>query len=122
MMGFDYEEKGKYNERCKGDLCPALGCEDMSVCVPVTVKPCAEVGEIKIKCLGPASVLPKQEGNYPKPGNICKFVICQKIRVEVPVAVGAKAETGDLAVYCRCAQKEEPCGKSFDAEIETETL
>ena len=50
----------------------------------VSIKPVANVGEITVTAVGPATVTP---GIFNNPSNSksCNFVIKQKIRVQIPV-------------------------------------
>lgn len=83
------------------EVCPALGYQDVSVGVPVEVKPFAKVGKIKTECISKPII---ERGCKTPEGHIkevCKFVISQKLRVEVPVMFGAKVEVGDARINCK---------------------
>ena len=71
------------------EVCPALGYQDVSVGVPVEVKPFAKIGKIKTECISKPII--ERGGKMPEghPKEVCKFVISQKLRVEVPVVFGA---------------------------------
>lgn len=87
--------------------CPAVGYQDVDVCVPITVKPFGEVGNATVQCLGKPSI---QSGSDCCPGKtegVCKFTISQKLRIEVPVYFGARAEAGEASVDCGCNGYEE---------------
>ena len=71
---------------------PAVGYQEVDVCVPVTVKPFANVLAPKIKCVGTPVVCAGEGECKGNCGNVCKFTISQKIKVEIPVIFGAKAE------------------------------
>lgn len=81
-------------------VCPAIGYQDVSVCVPVTVKPFGDVGKVKTQCLGKPIISPLCETCAGEPCGVCKFTISQKLRVEVPIAFGAIAEVGEFSVDC----------------------
>ena len=86
-------------ERPKND-CPAVGYQEVDVCVPVTVKPFANVLTPKIKHVGTPVVCAGEGECRGGCGNICKFTISQKIKVDIPVIFGAKAEVGAAAIDC----------------------
>ena len=79
--------------------CQTVAYQDVEVCVPVTIKPFANVSTPKIKCEGSTVVCPGDDCKG-KCGNICKFTISKKIRVEIPVVFGAKAEVGAADIDC----------------------
>lgn len=89
--------------------CPAVGFQEVNVCVPVTIKPFGEIGNAKTKCLGSAVVKPGCDDCPGKPGEVCKFTISQKLQVEVPVIFGARAEKGETSVECGCAGNAKDC-------------
>lgn len=89
--------------------CPAVGYQDVDVCIPVSVKAFGEVGNIKTQCIGKAVVAPGCDHCPGKSDGVCKFTITQKLRVEVPVAFGARVKTGEAAVNCEFCEKEEHC-------------
>lgn len=85
------------------NLCPAKGYQDVTFCVPVEIKPFAEISKVKVKCLGEPGVCSFDEcKGYSD--NSCCFTIKQKVRVEVPVAFGAKTEVGKTCIDCDCAK------------------
>lgn len=94
--------------------CSAVGFQDVSVCIPVTIKPFGEVGNAKTQCLGKAVVASGCDHCPGKPGEVCKFTISQKLRVEVPVIFGARAEIGEAAVDCGCAESIGEYEKDFE--------
>lgn len=101
----EFEEMG--GAMC-GDMervgCAAVGYQDVSVCIPITIKPFGEVGNAKVQCLGKAMVKSGCDDCPGKTGEVCKFTISQKLRVEVPVIFGARAESGEASVDCGCAE------------------
>lgn len=84
--------------------CSAVGYQDVDVCIPVTIRPFGEVGNVKTYCEGKARVHHGSSHCPGKPGEVCKFTISQKLRVEVPVIFGAKAEIGEASVECGGAE------------------
>ncbi|MDO4297366.1 MAG: hypothetical protein Q4C59_02670 [Lachnospiraceae bacterium] len=106
-----YDEIGKIG-------CSAIGYQEVDVCLPVTIKPFGEVGNIKTHCEGKPSITPGSDCCPGKPGGVCKFTISQKLRIEVPVIFGAKAEVGEASVDCGCVESMENCEMYPDHEEE----
>lgn len=81
--------------------CSTTTTQHVNVCVPVEVKPFADVGKIKTQCVGKPVVAEcgKCEGEKNK---TCKFTITQKIKVDIPVVFGADTETGEAHIKCKC--------------------
>lgn len=98
--------------------CSAVGYQDVDVCIPVTIKPFGEVGNVKTCCEGRPMVTRGSDCCPGKPGGVCKFTISQKLRVEVPVIFGAKAEIGEASVECGCAESADDFKECFDYETE----
>lgn len=94
-------EKG-YGHR--PEFCPAIGFQDVMVGVPVEVKPFAEVGKVKLECLGKPIIRKGTTHCEGKHKETCKFTISQKMRIEVPVAFSAKTEVGPAMVDCKCRE------------------
>lgn len=94
----------------KSDSCPTIGYQEVSVCVPVEVKPYAEIGEIETICLGESIVVSGGECKGKPKDSTCKFTITQKIQVAVPVTFGAETEVGEAGIDCLCADNE-PCSE-----------
>lgn len=88
--------------------CPAVGHQEVEVCVPVEVKPFAEVGKIKTQCVGKA-VVAKCDKCQGEKKRECKFTITQKIKVEIPVVFGANTKVGEAHCNFDCDQKDKPC-------------
>ncbi len=108
---FDRFEKPN-NDIC--EVCPAIGIQEVNVCVPVEVKPFAEVSKIKTQCLGRPVIHRGTKSCEGRCGETCKFTVSQKIRIEVPVLFGAKTEVGEAAIDCGTR----PCGTaSHEGEI-----
>lgn len=89
--------------------CSTVGYQDVTVSVPVTIKPFGEAGNAKTQCLGKAVISSGSHKFSGKPGEECKFTISQKLRVEVPVIFGARAEVGEATVDCGCVESVNDC-------------
>ncbi|MBE5812485.1 MAG: hypothetical protein E7314_02370 [Clostridiales bacterium] len=88
-------------KKCDTEVGCTESCyRDISVSVPITIKPFGEVGNAKTECVGNAVVIEKYDPCDKKHDNSCKFTITQKLRIEVPVIFGARAEAGDACVDC----------------------
>ena len=91
----------KKREIChEHEVCPALGFQEVEVCVPVEVRPSAEIGRINTSCLGEPIIHRGCDHCEGSPCTICKFNISQKLRVEVPVTFTAKTEVGEAHIKC----------------------
>jgi hypothetical protein len=101
---------GSYEKPCKHEheVCPALGFQDVEVCVPVEIKPFAKIGKICTECIGKPVIDRSGKHCEGRPREVCKFTISQKIRVEVPVIFGAKTEVGEAEIECK--HHGFPCG------------
>ena len=103
-MSGSCEKSGKHDH----EVCPALGFQDVEVCVPVEIKPFARIGKICTECVGKPIIDRSGKHCEGKPKEVCKFTISQKIRVEVPVIFGAKTEVGEAEIECK--HHGFPCG------------
>lgn len=101
--------------------CSATGYQDVNVCIPVTIRPFGEVGNVKTHCEGRPFITQGCDHCPGKPGEVCKFTISQKLRVEIPVIFGAKAEIGETSVECGCAESVSECETYLDYETEYTT-
>lgn len=96
--------------------CPAVGYQDVDVCIPITIKAFGEVGNAKTQCLGESVISSGSDICLGKPGEVCKFTISQRLRVEVPVIFGARAEAGEALIDCGCTEKADSSyGMNFEA-------
>lgn len=93
--------------------CPAVGYQDVNVCIPVTIKPFGEAGNVRTQCLGNPVISSKCDTCSGNPGGVCKFTISQKLRVEVPVIFGAKAEVGEAVIDCQQKEETNYCSTKF---------
>ncbi len=89
--------------------CPAVGYQNVSVCVPVTVTPFAQTGKTSTKCCGTATVTPGQNTCQGTRNGACVFTISQNLCVAIPVKFGATAQVGDTFVNCNNATAENSC-------------
>ena len=87
------------------NLCPALGYQEIDVCVPVTIKPFGDAGDVTTQCMGEPVISSNCEGCTGYAGRICKFTVSQKLRVEVPIMFGADAVVGEALVDCPCEEQ-----------------
>ena len=74
--------------------CPANAFEEAKITVPVTVRAYAEVGEVKVKCKGPAIIKRNSDCTPGKPGAVSKFTITQRVRVDIPMLFCCEAKVG----------------------------
>ena len=109
-----------YEKSCgpEEETCPVLGFQDVTVGVPVEIKPFAQVGKIKTECMGKPVVKRGTTNCEGKPGQICKFTVTQKIRVEVPVVFGARTKVGEASIEC----KHQGCSQESDMKPKSESL
>jgi len=78
--------------------CSTVGTREIEICVPVTVRPFANVGDTKVRCCGEAIYSAEQCRGIP--GGECNFNILQRICVEVPIEFGAEIDTDEMLVAC----------------------
>ena len=93
-----------------GGGCPARTSEDAKVTVPVKVSARAEVGEVTIKCKGPAVVTRNSDKTPGMPGAVSRFTVSQRLRIDIPLEFTAEADVGEgHVVYSSCEDRERPC-------------
>ena len=80
--------------------CMVDGQQMSEVCLPVSVKPFANVGTITTRCCGPAIITPGTDICEGTPDGNCDFTISQRICVDVPVEFGAIVTPGEVHVGC----------------------
>ena len=95
---FDISYIGRNPEPEPG--CTATGEQMADVCLPVEVKPFANVGTISTRCCGPARITSGTDTCEGTPDGNCNFTISQRICVEVPVEFGAEVTPGEVHVGC----------------------
>jgi pilin isopeptide linkage protein len=81
-------------------VCSGDGQQMTEVCLPVSVKPFANVGVISTRCCGPARITPGTDICEGTPDGNCDFTISQTICVDVPVEFGAEVTPGEVHVGC----------------------
>jgi len=89
--------------------CDAIGFQNTTVCVPVTVEPFAFAGVPITTCCGDPIITP---GALTCPGvvnRVCHFTITQTLCVAVPVTFGANTSVGTPNVQCGTATGEDIC-------------
>ena len=90
----------------KAQTCPAIGSQEATVCLPISVSPYAVTGPAMIECCGAAKITNSCNRCPGKTNANCEFTISQKIRVEIPVEFGATVNVGETYVDCGCAKVE----------------
>lgn len=82
-----------------------IGCSekcymDISVGIPITIKPFGKLGNAKTQCLESSVVFDDiPECNQSKEQS-CRLIVVQKLRVEIPVVFGANVEAEEIFVDC----------------------
>ena len=80
--------------------CTTTGERMVDMCLPVEVKPFANIGTITTRCCGPARITPGTNICEGIPDGNCNFTISQTLCVEVPVEFGAEVTPGEVHVGC----------------------
>lgn len=93
----------------ENQMCPTVGYQAASVCVPVTVTPYANAGATLTKCCGSATVIPGRQICSGVKNGVCSFTLSQNVCVAVPVEFGANASVGEAYVECLGASAEDIC-------------
>lgn len=115
-MMSEFEKFEKFNELDDNvcGVCPAVGIQEVNVCVPVEIKPFAKVSKVKTQCVGRPVLHRGTKTCDGHCGETCKFTVSQKMKIEVPVVFGARTEVGEAAIdcgICPCGDDHEPdCG------------
>ena len=89
------------------EKCSVIGHQTVEVCVPVSVKPFAEVGKINIICCEKPLITSDSEECRGEQEKTCDFTIKQKICIEVPIEFGAEVNTEEAFIECNSASTEE---------------
>jgi hypothetical protein len=89
--------------------CPAIGYQQATVCVPVSVQPFAMAGTPTTFCCGDPIITPGTITCPGTPNGSCIFTITQEICVEVPIMFGANTVVGAPSVECGEATSENIC-------------
>ena len=105
--------------------CATVAYREIELCVPITVKPFANVKEVVVRCCGEPTIGNADDRCKGVVGGVCDFNIHQRICVEVPVEFGAESHAEEVHVECGTASTE-PCrsckpvyqepGGEFEAE------
>ena len=98
------------------ETCPAVGYQQVNVCVPVTVTPYAHTGATKTKFCGDPRVIPGDSICPGEQNGVCTFTISPTLCIEVPVDFGATATVGDTYVDCLGASSCDICAVCRDEE------
>ena len=77
--------------------CSSVAHRDVQVCVPVSVKPFANILNTTVRCCGKPIFATECQGMI---NGTCDFNIMQRICVEIPVEFGAEIETDEVKVAC----------------------
>jgi len=102
--------------------CPAVAYQRVTVCVPVTVTPFANIEGTTTYCCGSPTV---STDTAPCPGTengSCTFKITQPICVVVPVEFGATATADNTFVQCGEASSMDICTNCGDTATTTASL
>lgn len=87
--------------------CETIAYQQVRVCVPVTVTPYANQGDLTVSCYAEPIITPgihKCKGH--ENGN-CAFTITQNLCVSIPIEFGATASTGNPSIQCKRATFED---------------
>ena len=84
------------NKKPCREACKAVCRRELTVNLPVTVKPVVNLGKVRTRYAGcPAAICAE---NKPATGSkTCKFTVIQQIEVEIPLTVSVKAVKADAA-------------------------
>ena len=91
-MSNGYEKRAKY---IMDDGCPTNVFEEVNVAVPVTVGAKADIGDVKLKCMGTCIFERTSDDPPGHPGAKSKFTVSQKLRVDIPIMFNVDAEIGE---------------------------
>jgi len=95
---FDISYEGDNPEPEPG--CSVRGEQMADVCLPVSIRPFANVGMITTRCCGEPTITPGTAICQGTPDRNCDFTISQRICVLVPVEFGAEVTPGEARVGC----------------------
>lgn len=98
----NYPECQKPKPNPDPHVCPGVGSQTATVCLPVAVSPYAHAGPAMIHCCGEPIVVMCCNRCRGKVKAKCEFTISQKIQVEIPVEFGATVDIGDTFIDCGC--------------------
>lgn len=83
-------------------VCPGVGSQIATVCLPVSINPYAVTGPATIQCYGNMVISPSCNCCRGKASESCDFTITQTIKIDIPVEFGATVKIGDSYVECDC--------------------
>lgn len=83
-------------------ICPGVGSQIATVCLPVSINPYAVTGPATIQCCGNMIITPYCDCCKGKASESCDFTITQTIKIDIPVEFGATVKIGDSYVECDC--------------------
>lgn len=86
------------------EICETTVFQNLDVCVPITITPSALVGDIDVRCCGPATVSLEP---CPTTGpTACTFFVRQRLCAEVPISFSAIGDDGIARVTCGTPNQE----------------
>ena len=90
------KKSDKYEQYCLDGGCPVHAVEELDISVPAYIKTKAEVGAVKLTCMGARII----KGTNRVRGCLCeettdRFVIRQKLRVDIPIKYDIDAYVGE---------------------------
>ena len=87
------------NKKPCREACNAVCRRELTVNLPVTVKPVVNLGKVRTRCAGcPAAICAE---NKPATGSeTYKFTVIQQIEVEIPLTVSVKADAAEPLAEC----------------------
>lgn len=115
MPDYNVNEFDCTNPSNENSICPVVGTQAMTVCLPVEITPFAKVGPSTTSCKGEPVIKVGCATCTGTKNGTCAFTISQTICVEVPVFFGASTYVGDTFVDCLCDHKED-CHEYDDKE------
>jgi hypothetical protein len=91
------------------EVCPKIGYQTSSICVPVTVKPFAVLGTAVTSYCGDPVIIPGTLECSGVVNGTCTFTIAQNICTAVPIEFGASAQIENVYVQCGETSNEDIC-------------
>lgn len=97
--------------------CPAIGYQQLNVCVPVKVTPFAKAGKTVTTCCGSPAVISGRTSCGGTQNGSCSFTISQTLCVAVPVEFGATAAVEETFVDCLGVSSNDICKNCTGDEV-----
>lgn len=96
---------------CQGDTasCETVVYQRANICVPVTIRPFARVGEIVTRCCGASTITSGAAACAASRTPSCQFTVSQELCMSIPVAFGASAQVGAASAVCQGATAQDTC-------------